>query len=109
MANAAPVVAGALALGVVAALVIAAKARAAPVPLPGAPPEVPEAPPEAPTPPREMISQEDILAAIDFQELDDYYNEIALLYRGWHISFEEYMKLYDAYVQRFYELWGQIQ
>ena len=53
----------------------------------------------------EVPTRDDILSAADFQELDDYYNQITLLYRGWKISLEEYMNLYDAYEQRFYELW----
>jgi hypothetical protein len=61
--------------------------------------------PDVPFEEVELVSQEDILAAADFVELDDYYVQISLLYRSHEISFEEYMVLYNAYVQRFDELW----
>ena len=53
----------------------------------------------------DLVNQDDILEAPDFEELDDYYVQISLLYRSHEISFEEYMVLYNAYVQRFDELW----
>ncbi len=90
-----PIVIGAIVAGAVAALVIASRVKA--------PPEMEE--PEVPFEPLEMVTKEDILAAADFQELDDYYFQIALLYRAHKITFEEYMELYDTYVIRFNQLW----
>ena len=67
---------------------------------------LPEIPPEVPMEPAPDIpTQADILASDNFQQLDDYYNTITVLYLGHHISFDEYMALYSIYTQRFYELW----
>lgn len=99
MNKALPVVLGVGVVGTVLLVMAARKAEAAPEVPPEIPPEVPIEPmPEVPT-------RSDILTAADFQQLDDYYNQISLLYRSWKITFEEYMNLYYAYVQRFYELW----
>ena len=69
--------------------------------------ELPEAP-DVPIEPMIIVTREEILAAIDFQTLDDYYNQISMLYQGYKISFEEYMTLYNSYFQRFYELWEEV-
>jgi len=97
MNKAAPIVVGIATLGAIIAI-MSTRAKAAPL-----------VPSEVPFTPMELVTREDILAATNFQQLDDYYNEINWLYRGYHISLNEYMDLYNSYAQRFYELWEAIE
>ena len=69
--------------------------------------ELPPAP-EVPIEPMIIVTREEILGAMNFQTLDDYYNQISMLYQGHKISFSDYMTLYTSYVQRFYKLWEEI-
>jgi len=88
-------------LAALGAFMVIASRRARAEPFPESP-EVPI------TPIDHVPTRSEILSAEDFQTLDDYYIQISLLYRGYKISFDEYMDLYGAYEQRFYELWGAL-
>ena len=96
--NKSPVMAGAIGIGIIA-LVMAFKPKDAPVK---------DTFVEVPFVPMDLISQEDISTASDMDTLDAYYNRINQLYLAHHISFEQYLALYDAYERRFYELWGTV-
>lgn len=80
-----------LGVGVVTLVLVTRKAEAAPPPLP---------------PVAEIPTADDIMGAQSIAELNAWYNLIGELYITGKISHEEYMALYNAYYERWYELIG---
>jgi len=76
------------------------------------PPVIPEYPeyPDLPAPeepycePIVIPTANNILSSSNHEILDSYYYQISWLFTSNQIDFDHYMRLYNAYVERFYQL-----
>lgn len=94
MSKAAIPVVIALGVGGLAIYLLTREAKAAPPPLP---------------PTAEIPTVDDIMGAQSIAELNAWYNYIAELYIIGKINTEDYMTLYEAYREKWYELAGEAQ